>query len=155
MLGPSSLLTTSPPPPPRPTCPTPPPAGYRLAPEELERLLDQLDTANTGKVAKSQLAASQVRRRGVACAAVRGVLEFQAGLPCCRGSLAGASLPFALPHPALPQPSIVPLSSYTRVPLQKPQGQWACWANAVAGVAGCSSKVACPRPSPGAHPPAD
>jgi len=34
--------------------------GYRLTPAELERLLDQLDPGNTGKVAKSQLAASQI-----------------------------------------------------------------------------------------------
>lgn len=34
--------------------------GYRLSPEELERLLDQLDPGNTGKVAKSQVAASQI-----------------------------------------------------------------------------------------------
>ncbi|EFN52073.1 hypothetical protein CHLNCDRAFT_32668 [Chlorella variabilis] len=34
--------------------------GYRLSPEELERLLDQLDPGNTGKVAKIQVAASQI-----------------------------------------------------------------------------------------------
>lgn len=34
--------------------------GYRLSPEELDRLLDQLDTANTGTVARSQLVASQI-----------------------------------------------------------------------------------------------
>ncbi|GAB4814982.1 hypothetical protein N2152v2_002028 [Parachlorella kessleri] len=34
--------------------------GYRLAPEEIERLLDQLDIGGTGMVAKSQLAASQI-----------------------------------------------------------------------------------------------
>ncbi|PSC73235.1 Pkinase-domain-containing [Micractinium conductrix] len=34
--------------------------GYRLTPEELERLLDQLDPGNTGKVAKAQVAASQI-----------------------------------------------------------------------------------------------
>ncbi len=43
--------------------------GYRLAPEEIERLLDQLDIGGTGMVAKSQLAASQVglARLLVAC----------------------------------------------------------------------------------------
>lgn len=34
--------------------------GYRLTGEELERLLDQLDPGNTGKVAKTQVAASQI-----------------------------------------------------------------------------------------------
>lgn len=34
--------------------------GYRLSAEEIERLLDQLDPGNTGKVGKSQVAASQM-----------------------------------------------------------------------------------------------
>lgn len=34
--------------------------GYRLSPEELERLLDQLDPGATGAVTKAQLAASQL-----------------------------------------------------------------------------------------------
>lgn len=34
--------------------------GYRLTQAEVDRLLDQLDTAHTGHVAKSQLAASQI-----------------------------------------------------------------------------------------------
>ena len=34
--------------------------GYRLTPEEVDRLLDQLDPANTGSVGKTQLAASQM-----------------------------------------------------------------------------------------------
>lgn len=34
--------------------------GYKLTPEEVDRLLDQLDPGNTGYVAKSQLAASQI-----------------------------------------------------------------------------------------------
>ncbi len=45
-------------------------AGYRLAPEEIERLLDQIDIGNTGMVAKSQLAASQVG--GGRCCGGRG-----------------------------------------------------------------------------------
>ena len=90
LLPPHSALLTTPPPP-------RPPAGYRLAPEELERLLDQLDTANTGKVAKSQLAASQVRRSltlnnpdGNQCRGCAGPLEAKAMCSRCDGAASDA-----------------------------------------------------------------
>ncbi len=35
-------------------------SGYKLELDEVEQLLDQIDTAHTGQVAKSQLAASQM-----------------------------------------------------------------------------------------------
>lgn len=39
--------------------------GYKLAPDEVDRLLDQLDPGNTGQVGKTQLAASQMDWRAV------------------------------------------------------------------------------------------
>ena len=71
-------------------------AGYKLDETEVTQLLDSLDLAHTGQVAKSQLAASQIDWREVSCGwCLAGPgLPWKCLKPAC--SVAVAALPLEL-----------------------------------------------------------